>query len=207
MRKRPTIGESGRCVVVPLRGMILLLAETVALAATASAQCAHRDTTRTNLSGRTETATIWILTSADSVGGHWKAATDPAPIGTSAPACIRVSLEVRLGGATIPAGQYQLLAVAADTITEIILRGVTESGDPPTTQAEYRIPVRVVYGAPLPFVDIRVRTVRRGPDTVGVVDRSTRQKGITELQLLPGTTSVLLIRLGDATLSLPISAR
>jgi hypothetical protein len=185
----------------------LLLAGAVALAAPANAQCSHQDTTRTNLAGRTETATIWIMTSPDSVGGHWNAAADPAPIGRSAPACIRVSLEVRLGGVTIPAGRYQLLTAGTDSAVELILRAAPEAGDLPPAQAEYRVPFAVAYGLPVRLIDIKVRTSRQGPDTVGVVDHSTRRQDITELQLHPGTSSVLLIRLGDATLSIPISAR
>lgn len=190
-----------------MRATSLTLLATFAIARTARAQCAHHDTTRTNLAGRTETATIWVMSSPDSGGDHWTPTANPAPIGAAPPACIRTSLEVRLGGTALPAGRYQLLWEAADGGIELVVRAAPAPGDPPVAREEYRIPVSVVRGAPLRFADIRVQTLRQGPDTVGVVDRSTRQRDITELQLHPGTTSVLLIRIGDATVSIPISAR
>ena len=186
--------------------MIVLLAEMAGLTAVAHAQCSHRDTTRTNLMGRTETATIWIMTSPDSVESHWKGNATPTPIGTPHATCIRTALNVRLGNVAIAPGRYQLLTAGVDTKVELILRAIPEASDPPAAQAEYRVPVIVAYGPPVRLIDIRVRTSRQGPDTVGVVDRSTRRQDVTELQLHPGTSSVLLIRLGDATLSVPISA-
>jgi hypothetical protein len=186
--------------------MIMMISESLGIASAASGQCAHRDTTRTNLMGRTETATIWIMTSPDSVDSHWQATAAPTPIGVPQAACIRTALDVRLANMAIPPGRYQLLTARMDTTVDLILRAMPDTGDPPATQAEYRVPLTVAYGPLVRLSDIRVRTLRQGPDTVGVVDRSTQHKDVTELQLHPGTSSVLLIRLGDATLSVPIGA-
>lgn len=189
----------------------LMLAAAIGTARRAPAQSALRDTVHVILVGRNESADVYLdFPAADTLRGDWTRTVLPDAISHAGPIHIRTVLPITVGTAQVSPGRYQLWTVGTDTGVDLIL---TRSDDSPTDSAAVptgraRIPLQISQSAGAVFATtVTIRTVRHGADTLVVTDRSTRHMDIRGVQIHPATSSLLVISIGDAVLTVPISAR
>jgi hypothetical protein len=177
----------------------------------AAAQGTIGDTVHVLLVGRNETAQVYICgVASDSTPRQWQATQLPVAVGVARPVLLRNDLAVQIGKAWISPGRYRLWTVGADTDAVLILTAYTAAGDTTYSRSLERARVPLVLSHemhPVRGTQVFVVTTRNGSDTVGFTDRSTKYMQITRIDVHPGSTSELVIRIGDIKLTAPIAAK
>jgi hypothetical protein len=158
---------------------------------TAHAQ-AVPDTVEAILVGRTETAQVRIIYGGD------------------APIVLETTLPLRVGGAKIPAGRFELRvdASGAEAIVVVLKAVKGEDGKTVGEEVYARESLRVTSTGGNPArVGVRIQSQRHAEDTVRTISQSRAGLNRTIREIVPGTTWTLVILSGGTTYTVAIAAR
>lgn len=175
-----------------------------------TAQMSLRDTLHVVLVGRNESADVYFdFPATDTVRRQWVRSVTPEPLSAAGPTYLRNVLPITLGNSVIVPGRYQLWTIGTDAGADLVLTSLADTSEIPVPFTERaRAHLEISYNAGVVLgTKVAVKTTRHGGDTLVVADRSTKRMDIIAIQIQPATSSVLVISIGDAVLTVPISAR
>ena len=188
-----------------------MLAVTIGGTRQALAQTGLRDTVHVVLVGRTESSDVYLdFPAADTLRGNWAKTATPSPLTRAGPIYLRTVLPITIGTSEIGPGRYQLWTVGTVGGADLILSAPQDSGTDASSvlRERARAPLQVIQSPSMAFITkAAIKTTSRGPDTLVIADRSTTHMDIGAALIHPGTSSLLVIWIGDAELTVPISAR
>lgn len=185
----------------------------VALAPGASlAAQARPDSTHTWLVGRHETARIIFeptalpddLLAAATGGGSGRVAID-RPV-----ARLATDLPLHVGEGLLAPGNYTVRIRFEGATPQLVVEPADAPGTAPSAQDGTVTTMQFPgVGAARRVAEpvVRIETLRLDTDTLSFVDRSTPQMTITEIQMMPATTSELVVLLGRWSWHVPVRAR